>query len=130
MSTMPDSTLRRSDFPACKTIFCVLPDDGTDKRVLIELRKTQGIVRAGSGARRGIGVLAQVKTKRGKLPESILVKQLYVICSEDRVDEIFDLIFWSAQVDKPGRGFMWQQALTACTPYELPTDVPDEETGA
>jgi len=125
---MPDSTPRRCDFPACKAIFCILPDDGTDKRLLIELRKRQGIVRAGSGTRRGIGALAEVRTKRGKLPESDLVKQLFVICAEERADEIFDFIFWSAHVDKPGRGAMWQQAVTGCTPYELPADIPDEET--
>ena len=129
MSTTPDSAPRRSDFPACKAIHCILPDDGTDKRVLVELRKRQGIIRAGSATCRGIGVLAEVKTKRGKLPESHLVKQVYVICSEDQADEIFDFIFWSAQLDKPGRGVMWQQAVTGCTPYELPAGIPDEETG-
>ena len=71
-----------------------------------------------------------VKTKRGKLPEPALVKQLHVICSEDQADEIFEFLFWSAQVDKPGRGFMWQQAITGCTPYELPADIPDEEIAA
>ena len=66
-----------------------------------------------------IGALAEVRTKRGRLPESDLVKQVHVICSEDQADEICDFIFWSAQLDKPGRGVMWQQALTGCTPYEL-----------
>ena len=129
MSTMQGSATRRPDFPAGKTISCVLPVDGTYKRVLIELRKRQGIIRAGSSSRRGIGILAEVKTKHGKLPESVLVKQLHVVCSEDQADEIFDFIFWSAQLDKPGRGMMWQQAITGCTPYELPADIPDEETG-
>ena len=96
MSTTPNSAPRRSDFPACKAIYCNLPDDGTDKRVLVELRKKQGIIRAGSATVRGIGVLAEVKTKRGKLPEPDLVKQVYVICSEDQADEIFELIFWTA----------------------------------
>ncbi len=130
MSTTPDSTPRRSGFPACKAIYCVLPDDGTDKRVLVELRKRQGIIRAASAPGRGIGALAEVKTKRGKLPEPDLVKRLYVICSEDQADEVFDFIFWSAQLDKRGRGVMWQQAVTGCTPFELPADIPDEATGA
>ena len=130
MSTTPDSAPRRSDFPACKAIYCVLPDDGTDKRVLTELRKKQGIIRAGSVICRGIGALFDVKTKRGKLPEPELVKQVCVICSEDQADEIFDFIFWSAQLDKLRRGAIWQQAVTGCTPYELPADIPDEETGA
>ena len=130
MSTTPDSTPRRSDFPACKTIYCVLPDDGTDKRVLVELRKRRGIIRADSVICRSIGALAAVKTKRGKLPEANLAKQVQVICSEDQADEVFDFIFWSAQINKPGRGWIWQQAITGCTPYSLPADIPDEETGA
>lgn len=130
MSIMPDSALRRSDFPTCNAIYCILPDDGTDKRVLVELREKKGIVRTGSVTCRGIGVLAEAKTKRGKLPEPDLAKQLCVICSEDRADEIFDFVFWSAQIDKPGRGVMWQQAVTGCTHYELPADIPDEEKGA
>lgn len=128
MSTMQDSTPRRSDFPTGKTIYCVLPDDGTDKRVLVELRKRQGVIRAGSANRRGIGALAEVKTKRGKLPEPALVKQLFAVCSDDQADEIFDFIFWAAHLDKPGRGMMWQQAATGCTFYELPADMPDEGT--
>ncbi len=130
MSNTPDSAPRSSDFPACKAIYCVLPDDGTDKRMLVELRKRYGIIRTSSETCRGIGALAEVKAKRGRLPESVLVKQVYVICSEDQADEIFDFIFWSAQIDKPGRGVMWQQAVTGCTLYELPADIPDEETGA
>ena len=119
--------VRSSDFPTCKAIYCVVPDDGTDKKLLSELRKKQGIIRAGSAPRRGIGVLAEVKVKRGKLPQSELVKQLSVICSEDQADEVFDFMFWFAHIDKPGRGVMWQQAVTGCVPYELPADIPDED---
>lgn len=127
MNTKPESAPRASDFPACKVIYCVMPNDGTDKRLLVELRKKQGIVRAGSATRRGVGALADARTKRGKLPEPQLVRVLYALCSDDEADAIFDFIFWSAHIDKPGRGAMWQQAVTGCTPYELPADIPDEE---
>ena len=130
MNTVPDPAPQRSDFPACKAIYCVLPDDGTDKRLMIELRGKKGILRAGSFPCRGIGALAEARTKRGKLPESDLVKQLCVICSDDQADEIFDLLFWSARLGKPGRGVMWQQPLTGATPYQLPADIPDETAGA
>ncbi|QBY02974.1 hypothetical protein E2K93_00680 [Thalassotalea sp. HSM 43] len=119
-----------ANFPVCKAIYCYLPDDGTDKRLLAELREKFGVTSAGSSACRGIGALAEVKTKQGKLPESELVKILFITCAEEQAKDIFDFIFWFAEVDKPGRGVVWQQRITSCTPYELPTDVADEETGA
>ncbi|MGI9264005.1 MAG: hypothetical protein ACR2QU_03685 [Gammaproteobacteria bacterium] len=121
---------QRPDFPAGKTIHFILPDDGTDKRVLTELRNKHGIVQAGSGVRRGIAALGDVETKRGKLPESVLVKQAWVLCAEEQADEIFDYIFWSAKLDKPGRGMIWQRAVTGCTPYELPAEIEDEESAS
>lgn len=130
MITATDKKTRLPEFPACKIIHCVFPDDGTDKRVLVELRKKYGIVSAGSATRRGIGILAKVKTKHGKLPLSSLVKQVYVICPVDQEEEVFDFIFWFANIDKPGRGALWQQDLTGSTPFELPADIPDEETSA
>ena len=130
MITATGTNPRMPEFPACKIIHCVFPDDGTDKRVLVELRKKYGIVNTGSAQRRGIGILGKVKTKHGKLPLSRLVKQVYVICPVDRQEEIFDFIFWFANIDKPGRGVIWQQELTGSTHFELPTDIPDEETGA
>ena len=129
MSTAKLQTPGRSDFPAGKAIFCIVPDDGTDKRVLTELRGHYGFVRGSTLTCRGIGALVEVKAKRGKLPEPELVKQLCVICADDQAKEIFDFIFWAAQLDKPGRGIMWQQAATGCTPYELPADIPDEKAG-
>lgn len=129
MSTSPNSASQMSDFPACKIIYCLLPDDGTDKHLLVELRKKFGVISAGSATCRGIGALAEVKTKQGKLPESELVKHVYMTCSEDQAQDIFDFIFRFAQVDKPGRGLVWQQGITDCTPFELPMDIPDEEAG-
>lgn len=130
MITAVDTIPRMPELPACKIIHCSFPDDGTDKKVLVELRKKYGIVSSGSATRRGIGVLAKVKTKRGKLPLPRLVKQVYVICPESQEEEIFDFIFWFADIDKPGRGAMWQQDLSGSTLFELPPDIPDEETGA
>ncbi len=129
MNTPTDTVVKRADFAEHKAIFCVVPDDGTDKRVMIELREKWGIVSASSRVRRGIGALARAKTKRGKLPEAQMVKELCVICTPEQVDAVFQHIFWSARVDKPGRGFMYQRSLPSCTPYEMPADIPDEEKG-
>ncbi len=128
MTAMTDSGPRVSDLPAGKAIHCILPNDGTHKRVLVELREKYGIVSAGSATRRGVAALAEAKTKPGKLPEPVLVRELHVICSEDEADEIFDFIFWLAELDKPGRGIVWQQPVTGRTPYEMPTGLPNEDS--
>ena len=117
----------RLDFPTGKAIFCIVPDDGTDKRVLEELRQRFGVVRGSTLTCRGIGALSARKTRRGKLPQPELVKQLCVVCTDDQADEIFDFLFWTAHFDKPGRGMMWQQTAVGCTPYELPAGIPDEK---
>ena len=117
---------RIADLSRCKEIRCILPDDGTDKRVLLELRNRQGIIRSISATRRGLGSLAAAKAKPGTLPEPELVRELQVVCPEEQSEEVFAFIFWFAELDKPGRGIMWQQPVFACTPYELPADVPDE----
>lgn len=130
MTTATETPAQMPDFPACKIIYCILPDDGTDRRMLAELRKEFGVINAGSSTCRGIGVRGTVKAKPGKLPQSRLVKKLYVICPVDHEDEIFDFMFWSANIDKPEMGIMWQQDLTGCSPFELPLDIPDEEAKA
>ncbi len=127
MNKAGDAGPHPSDFPDGKVIFCVVPDDGTDKRVLAELRERYGLVRGSSLRCRGVGALADVRVRRGKLPESQLVKQISVVCSPGQADEIFDFIYWSARVNQRGRGIMWQQPAVACSPYALPADVPDEK---
>ncbi len=129
MSGAPEPSACTARFPKVKAIYCVLPDDGTDKRMLVALRQRYGIVTAGSALRKGMSVLAEAKTKRGKLPEAELVKQLFIICAEDEAEEVFEFVFWSAQLDKPGRGIMWQQSMSVGTPYELPPNMPDEDVG-
>ena len=88
---------------SAKLISCILPDDGTERRLLRWLRD-QGITRANSVYCRGHSVLREAKARRGKLPEPELVRLVTIVVDADEADALFDRIYAQADIHRPGGG--------------------------
>jgi hypothetical protein len=113
-----------------KLIACILPDDGTERRLLRWLRDKQGITRANSTYCRGLPVLGESAARRGKLPEPSLVRLVTIVAEADEADALFDLIYERANIHRPGGGSLFMTPLAFATPFVLPDGVPDEAGGA
>ena len=113
---------------ACKLITCVLPDDGTEKKLLRDLRDEKQITRANSVSCLGLGGVVEARTKFDELPQPILVRKVDVVVPEDKADELYDYIYEKANIGRPQGGVIWQATLTLTSPFALPQDVPVEES--
>ena len=108
-----------------KRIQVILPDDGTDRHLMESLHRDMGINRVDTVAVRAVAALQNAKTKRGRLPESTLAKLITVVVSDEQADAVFDYIYRTARIGRPGGGMVLMDRLLRAPPYVLPADVPD-----
>ena len=124
MSTLPENG---PVLQASRMLTCVLPDDGTDKELLRVLRSEKGIIRASSASCLGSAILADARTRPGRLPQPYLVRMVKVVVAEEEVEALFEYMYEKARIGRPGGGVILLGAPIHSTAYALPEGVPDEK---
>lgn len=90
------------------------------------LYRDMSINRVDTVAVRAVAALQHAVTKRG-LPEPVLAKLITVLVSDEQADAVFDFIYHTARIGRPGGGMLLMDRVRGATPYVLPVDIPDAE---
>lgn len=115
--------LQAPQFESARRIAVIVPDDGTDLRLMMSLLQDRGVTRAHSVSVRSVGALREAQTRRGHLPEAALARLVTIIVGEHDADAVFDFVCEAANVLGPGGGVVTMDRLLAATPFVLPEDV-------
>ena len=113
-------------FEPARRIQAILPDDGSDRRLLEGLWRDKGVTRADTVPVRAVAALLEAHTRRGRLPEPVLARLVTVIVSLAEADGVFDYIYATARVGRPSGGTVLMDRLSGATVYKLPPELPEQ----
>lgn len=106
-----------------KLITVILPK-GRDKELVKKLVHDLGIQSVNINYARGLGRITPLRHRGvGETTEKSI---LTVLVDAKRADEVFEFIFYEAEINRPHGGLMFQQPLLATTAFTLP-DVEEEK---
>lgn len=107
---------------AHKLITAIVPA-GKATPVIERLKAEKGIITANVHSARGLGKLT-LGARRG-FGEELEKSVLTVVVPAEISEEIFEFVFFEAEVNHPHGGIVFMSALHLASSYELP-DIPDE----
>jgi len=106
-----------------KLITAILPK-GRDKELVRRLVDELEINSVNVNYARGLGRITPLRHRGvGETTEKAIVT---VLIEEERADEVFEFIFYEADINQPHGGLMFQQPLLANTLFKMP-DIEEEQ---
>jgi len=102
-----------------KLITALLPK-GRATKLVEQLLNEHGITRVNVNHARGVGRITPLRHRGiGETTERDIVT---VIIEADRAEEIFEFIFFEAEINRPHGGLIFQEPVLTTTLYNLPEE--------